>query len=120
MYTLQDIFNISATHLLKQQEKSIYQNGCLYRGPNGLQCAAGPFVKDGCPEGRSFHTVVKSNPEYIVDEFPKDNFEALTLISKLQSIHDHRSVKRWKIALTNLARDSQLKDTALTEYLNET
>ena len=45
--TAQQVFDQVVAHMIKQGERSI-QNGsmCLYRGPNGLKCAAGCLIAD--------------------------------------------------------------------------
>ena len=44
----QQIFNKVATHLLKQNKRSIDKGTdvCLYRGPNGTKCAVGVLIPD--------------------------------------------------------------------------
>ena len=44
--TAQEVFDQVATHLLKQKTRSTSENGCAYRGPNGLKCAAGCLISD--------------------------------------------------------------------------
>ena len=43
------VFNQAKEHLLKQIKKSEsggYRSFCMYRGPDGLKCAAGCFIAD--------------------------------------------------------------------------
>ena len=43
---LQNLLNISVRHVRRQGEPSLNSKGhCVYRGPGGLQCAAGPFIR---------------------------------------------------------------------------
>lgn len=47
MITGQELFDIIATHLITQTGLSIDERGkYLYRGPNGLKCAAGFLIPD--------------------------------------------------------------------------
>lgn len=109
-YTLEEVFRISAKHLLKQGVKSITVSGvCKYRGPNGLMCAAGPFVKDDCPEGEKFSVMQPFWIEGItVDVVP--------LINSLQILHDWTDPCNWKQALTELYMKA-FKGKEIPEYL---
>lgn len=44
--TLQELFNIVSLHLLNQGQKSAHETLCMYRGPNGMKCAAGVLIPD--------------------------------------------------------------------------
>ena len=44
--TAQQVFTQVKNHLLKQNEKSMINGICAYRGSNGLQCAAGCLMSD--------------------------------------------------------------------------
>jgi len=102
MNKLQKIFNKVATHLLKQNAKSIsimfVGEQCMYRGRNGLKCAAGCLVPDDeyDPEQENMGwRMTKWCAKYTEEEND--------LILILQIIHDNLSVEEWKEALTKLA-----------------
>ena len=46
--TAQQVFDQVKTHMMAQYAKSVGQNSdvCLYRGPDGLKCAAGCLISD--------------------------------------------------------------------------
>lgn len=62
---VQDLLNRSVAHVRKQGRKSLAQlvagaqPGCAYRTPEGLQCAAGPFINEYHPgmECKGFDTL---------------------------------------------------------------
>lgn len=87
---LQDLLNISVAHVRRQGEPSIGGDGrCVYRGPGGLQCAAGPFITDYTRAmdraDLNFNGVVKRWPARILPAARKNNE---FICSVLQSAHD--------------------------------
>ena len=119
--TAQQVFDMSASHLLKQMEQSLLPgwlenspNGrCLYRGDHGLKCAAGVFLTDGG---------AKKCDEYDDDEGSGSGWVALTiaglvpntnvdLILRLQLIHDNYWPSEWRGKLIALAADFGLDDS---------
>jgi hypothetical protein len=99
--TAQQVFDISAKHLLKQNEKSrkfgSMYGSCLYRGPDNRQCAAGPFLKDECAsdcEQRSWRGLV-------LDGRVPDSHQELIRI--LQDVHDAYPVESWETNLRQVA-----------------
>ncbi len=47
--TKQEVFDVVAAHLLKQNRKATAGNGssrCLFKTPDGLKCAVGCLIKD--------------------------------------------------------------------------
>lgn len=91
--TPQQIFDTIAVGLIEQGMRSSDESGnCLYRGPNGLKCAAGMILPDDCRpqdyEGYGFRETLwqmqgegLSVPEYVRNNVP--------LISTLQTVHDN-------------------------------
>lgn len=114
--TLQEIFDKIATHLLKQGAKSKNTEGrCMYRGPDGLMCAAGCLIDDvhyrDTMEGRSvvdrlIETAIKSS----IGAVPP---AGCGLLLKLQEAHDGRSPEEWRSALRKIAADFKLNADAL-------
>lgn len=115
--TPQQVFDISAAHLLKQGKRSMAPNGndCAYRGVGGLQCAAGPFVTDDFARGNNIISWQRLAEEGAV---PKTN---LGLICMLQYAHDKaydldraemKAIENWsKVvpALKQIAEDFKLE-----------
>lgn len=112
--TPQEIFDKAATHLLTQNEKSFGgycmgydDNGnaekrprCLYRGPNGLQCAFGPFI----PDDKYVLSMEGTNANGVINMLKDEGLaEHAHLFRKLQRIHDATEVSEWPKHLTTLA-----------------
>ena len=116
--TAQQVFDQVSSHLLAQGKRSAdeskYQplvNGqadaCMYRGPQGLKCAAGCLIGEGeynyNMECRGWDTLVRHGV------VPPAHQE---LIVQLQSIHDSCRPSKWSEALDRLATRMGLKFTA--------
>jgi len=96
--TPQEIFDTVAKHLFEQGKPALSSSGgmCVYRGKNGLKCAAGILIPDEMynddMEGRT-----------IEETFLPDNLhKSVDLIMELQEIHDvadpneiRSSVEHW-------------------------
>ena len=118
--TAQQVFDMSASHLLKQMEQSLLPgwsenspNGrCFYRGENGLKCAAGVFLTeegarecdlyDNCGSGSGWRELVHARLVPDTNE---------SLIQRLQLIHDHYWPSEWREKLIALAADFGLDDS---------
>ena len=118
--TAQQVFDMSASHLLKQMEQSrdprIRQNApnglCLYRNDAGLKCAAGVFLTeerakecdlyDNCGTGSGWKVLVE------VGLVPKPNCD---LIDRLQKLHDNNWPSDWREKLITLAAECGLNDS---------
>ncbi len=108
--TKQQIFEQVATHLLKQNAKSMNGLSCAYRGDDGLSCAAGCLIADdeynGEFEGIAWHSLVEKF------DLPKRNDG---LIQALQHIHDRVDVDNWRNSLRQLGQSYRLK----YDFINE-
>jgi hypothetical protein len=102
--TAQEVFDIVAVHMLRQNKRSICRInrksyiGCAYRGDNGLKCAAGCLIPD-----EIYNHHFESIPwRLLVDnhDFPHNHAR---LITKLQYIHDHYDPKNWRNQLLDVA-----------------
>lgn len=107
--TLQEIFTISATHLLKQRERSEHDTGmCAYRGQNGLMCAVGVLIPDSCYSPH-LEGLPATDPEVmgaLVSAGVIDSTTPcaqLSLLSELQVIHDNFGPETWESHLQDLA-----------------
>lgn len=105
--TAQEVFDQVAKHLLTQNAKSVTFNEdygkdfCMYRGDNGLKCAAGCLIGDD--EYRN------DMEDYLYSSLRESPEEHQELITRLQCIHDQREVKEWKSELKSLAEDTHLE-----------
>lgn len=120
--TLQEVFDISARHLLTQMKKSEihthFGTSCAYRGPEGRMCAVGPLIKDEFfSESLNATTVLSSCvEEALLDSgVPK---EVLTsgLLMNLQQVHDLHEPYDWKHYLKNVAKVYNLNTAVLEEF----
>lgn len=106
--TEQQVFDISAAHLLRQMVRSA--NGvCLYRSGK-LACAAGVFLTD---EGAKAADNLEDPDWYAVVEAgwaPPTNER---LVLQLQGVHDYDDPSEWHEALRLLAKEHNLNDAVL-------
>jgi hypothetical protein len=108
--TDQELFDKVKNHLLTQSAKSEDVLGqCLYRGPNGLRCAVGVVIDDNWYstdlEGKGAY-----NPKItsLLRNNLKFTFNQVTILKRLQIIHDERQVKNWPFELKKAALDFNL------------
>jgi hypothetical protein len=92
----QKTFDIVVNALRKQGEKSVSDvdvNSCLYRGPNGLKCAAGHLIPDELynkkMEGVSCDHIQVSE---VLQKCGHDH----KFVKRLQWVHDDLNVNRWE------------------------
>jgi len=119
LQTAQDIFDTVATHLLTQGAKALSsdEGRCVYKAPDGLQCAVGCLIKD------------EHYSEYFED-LGADNFRVLEslelsgvgtlgnldLLGSLQNIHDTCQPDLWYKSLGLLADDQGLNKDCLKAF----
>ena len=106
--TAQEVFDLVAGHLLWQNAKSENADACLYRGPNGLKCAAGFLLNDDV----DFSLIENRAWEDAIVLLELSNRHE-NLISTLQMIHDQEDLKDWKERLSELAKDFKLNSEIL-------
>jgi hypothetical protein len=106
--TEQQVFDTVTSHLLKQNKKSLDEEGmCVYRNSAGLSCAAGCLITDevyesdmenvnwnGIASGRTAYQVSKNHIGLILD---------------LQKLHDKAPVVNWGDSFRQLAQKYGLK-----------
>lgn len=99
--TAQEVFDRVATHLMKQGRKSLDSRyNCVYKGKDGLKCAAGCLISD-----------YEYKPQFegkAWGSYDLENLYGITsahkyLIKRLQKIHDDFNPEDWKEALKNIA-----------------
>jgi len=119
--TKQEIFDTSALHLLNQNKKSLKLDNnefCMYRGPEGLQCAIGPLIPDSKyskkMENMSAKTLMSNYP--MLKEHLGGNLE---LLIELQDVHDNCSVGEWLTELKGVARANKLNLKAIRRWEKE-
>jgi hypothetical protein len=90
---LQNLLNISVAHVLKQGKPSAKLGEedrvtCLYRGEDGLQCAAGPFIVRYSPDMESKIFSVLAKNSRFRDGLQEDARDHAEFVNTLQSAHD--------------------------------
>lgn len=116
---LQEIFDIGASHLLTQGEKSVDKTldlpRCAYDNGKGLHCAAWPFIHDYKTE---YEGLAVKNLEAIYQVFSDTgyNTEEIEMITSLQYLHDREEVCEWKNELKELAYENGLSTKVLDNF----
>jgi hypothetical protein len=120
----QEIFDKTLFHLRKQKVASVNaEGGCMYRGPNGVRCAAGihipPEIYDPEMEGLTVDRLI----DRLID-FPEvlDYFQENTwLLVQMQTAHDDYmprsvidSISRWEVRMLQIAKSFNLNYTEPT------
>ena len=113
---LQQIFDKTANHLLKQGVQSVLEDNdtCAYRGQDGAMCAVGCLINDdayswklegtGILEGTRVQTALRNSGI----EFDTDG-QVMRLLAMLQGIHDTKEESGWASSLGELADELGLK-----------
>ena len=97
----QQTFNTVVEHLRKQGKKATTENdGCCYRTPDGLKCAAGILIPDSEYnhefEGYSVYITPESRTLSLAGEFIEKLGHDIALVSCLQRVHDVYESDRWE------------------------
>jgi hypothetical protein len=110
----QQIFDQTAEHLLTQSKKALLHGRCWYRSSDGCQCAIGPLISEetyeSSMEGKSIEGIIK---DFFFDKY---NSTVINFLSKLQYIHDCRSVNYWQMDLNDFANNHDLKTDILKQF----
>ena len=105
--TDQEIFTKVYHHLLTQREKAVTNPldeylDCRYRGSNGLKCAIGCLISD-----ELYKSEMETLPIFKLmrtfQDLPFGSWNNLTLLIRLQGIHDQNPVDTWKTRLRDVA-----------------
>ncbi len=119
--TNQQVFDLAATHLLTQNERSVDYDPqddrgsgkCMYRGVGGLKCAIGALIPDELYTPQIENTPV----DVLINRSPKvkELFAGIhrMLLCALQRCHDNLSPPQWHDELHRIARRFSLSPTAL-------
>lgn len=105
--TKQQIFDQVSAHLLTQMRRSTRAENvswCMYRGANGLKCAAGSLIDDN-----EYESVMEGCAWIDVVEMGAAPRRNSTFISELQVLHDSINPYYWPELLKSLAEKHKLK-----------
>lgn len=126
----QKIFNESALHLLKQNEKALNDSGttCAYRGRNSTKCAIGALIPDDVYDRRiefkNIETLNTDAREWRLDGILGGSGEAaarvidylgieqpadVDFMRELQCVHDGPAVAAWPARLVAFAESWELR-----------
>jgi hypothetical protein len=102
--TVQQVFDHVTGHLLTQLAKSTGEmpdgedEGCLYRHPEGLKCAAGCLIADN-----EYSTGLENQTWSYLASHKRVPADHSWLITELQEVHDLNEVEAWYDALLQLS-----------------
>jgi hypothetical protein len=99
MKTNREVFDFVKNHLLTQNERSMINGVCQYRGNSGLKCAVGCLIDNvhydkDFENQAAYNQSVKSAVQASIG-FEPDN----SLLCALQGVHDYEPVKEWPMHL---------------------
>ena len=110
--TEQQVFDQVATHLLTQNKRSANEKGeCMYRGPEGLKCAAGCLIADD-----EYEQVFEGNSWRWFMVGGRVSRNCSGLINNLQSCHDLIDVNQWRESLKSIASRFKLSTEVLNNF----
>lgn len=92
--------------LLAEQGRSVDGNSCMYRGPGGKVCAAGPLIPNKLYkpsiEGQGFGGVIRSTDNNLPKDFTsKFSTETIHFVRSLQCAHDDNCHNKWSEFIKN-------------------
>lgn len=96
--TAQEVFDKVYNHLMTQMKRCTDGFNCLYRGKDGLKCAAGCLIPD-----EYYKEEMEENGwvQLVAKEMVPSDHERL--ISDLQCVHDRAIIDEWKEYLSVVA-----------------
>jgi hypothetical protein len=108
---LKPLFEKIKTHLLTQNEKSVDKYGlCMYRGLNGLMCAAGCLIPN-----HKYNPEMEETSSSDIDFFRSTfNDAENALITAFQVLHDGLDPSEWASEIDRLEEMGSLE---FREYL---
>lgn len=117
MLTKQEVFDLAAAHLLKQNKKAEYRHGmCQYRGPDNTMCAVGALI----PDAEYRDSMEDNDVDDLFEKFGDvmkssglDQDEHSPLLGALQEVHDYSEVEDWPDELLLVARAYELSAEVL-------
>ena len=114
--TEQEVFDQVATHLLKQNKKSLKlvegRDYCFYRGSHNLKCAAGCLIGEAEYESWMENKIWQIIVSALSDQY-MNPMNHCDLIRSLQEIHDNYDVNEWISRLELIAVNYNLNNKVL-------
>jgi hypothetical protein len=109
--TDQEIFDKVSAHLLQQNKPAMEDDSCRYRTSDGLSCAVGCLI---APEVYSEDLEGQLTCSYAVRAALRDSgigttYKTLTLLCRLQGLHDKVSTHQWPEELPKIAKEYNLE-----------
>jgi hypothetical protein len=112
MTTKQEVFTRVATHLLKQNAKSVASKSsrsCRYRGTNGLRCAIGALILDEAySDDLEGHC---ASSDQVTEALRLSGVTRISnsFLDTLQDVHDDHAPAVWRARLEIVAHEHKLK-----------
>jgi hypothetical protein len=109
--SMNQIFKKVSKHLLKQNKKSLRMGHemCQYRTPAGLSCAVGCLMTDAMYspefEGKGLTAGLQKALTPVLGVKHKKRLLKITLLRRLQSIHDNNDPAKWPRLLGALKQE---------------
>lgn len=126
--TMQKIFDMAASYMLRQNKKSRFYAGanCAYFGENGLRCPVGHFLHTSDVyefyKGDSLSMIYDNIAlTYKFDmSLPIDDTEPVhNLLGMLQNCHDIDEPLYWSDTLIKVAKEFDLDDSIVYKIIKE-
>ena len=116
-------FDQVAAHLIQQNERSINNWICAYRGTGGLRCAIGFCISnedyDPKMEGCVISLAYNSSEIFkIIDKVSHEYCNDVYFLKMLQVIHDCNLPIKWPTTLKQFARRYNLDDSIVDIIVN--
>ena len=108
MKTTLDVFNKVSEHLLAQNEQALDGNWeCVYRSDTGLKCAVGCLIEDEF-YSEDLEYLSLTSAGLVAKALQRSGVvttnETLSLLQKLQKLHDRKEPEAWEEGLKKLKR----------------
>ena len=107
--TNQEAMDIMVTHLLKQNAKAATGSDgyltCLYRAPEGKQCAVGCLI----PDDQYYELLEDMNLHDVIPEVDALQGVSYGLLTDMQNMHDQEEPKLWRDQMEDIALAHGLK-----------
>ena len=114
MPSMQETFDTVVTHLRDQGQQSMDDESleCQYLDSNGLKCAVGCLIPEGCYtvefEGQAVLPSGSSETDNNITRLMKKLGHDCDLLVSLQYTHDHVDPSGWEVNFSKIADDHGL------------
>lgn len=121
MKTIQELFDISAVGMLKQNKRSVNEHDeCQYHHTNGNRCAIGFIIPDNrYTEDIEDNNVDSAQVWFVLHQSQVDVQDENTMefLKELQRVHDRTDVVDWPNELLCIAESFKLNHNSIDKWL---